>query len=47
MLITKRRPKLKLEDDFSKTIEIFFNNSIAMATMDVPGDWIVFRMKAY
>ena len=47
MLITKRRPKLKLENDFSKTVAIFFNNSIAMSTTDVPRDWFVFRMKAY
>ena len=58
MLITKRRPKLKLENDLSKKIAIFyrfqpklyhalFNNSIAMATVDVSWDCFVFRMKAY
>ena len=58
MLITKRKPKLKLENDLSKKIAIFyrfhpklyqalFNNSIAMATVDVPRDWFVFELKAH
>ena len=58
MLITKRRPKLKLEKDLRKNITIFyrsytklyqelFNNSIAMATVDGPWAWFAFKMKAY
>ena len=58
MLITKRKLKLKLENDLSKKFAIFyrfkpklykalFNNSAAMATVDVPWYWFVFKTKAY
>ena len=51
MLITKKKqPKMKLENDLRKKITLYqtlFNNSIAMATMEVPWDWLVFKMKAY
>ena len=58
MLITKEGPKLRLENFLSKKVTIFyqfqpklyqtlFNNSVAMATVDVPWDWFVFKMKAY
>ena len=44
--------KLQFSKDFSqKLYHTFFNNSVAMsvatATVDVPWDWFVFRMKAY
>ena len=58
MLITKSKPKLKLENDLSKKLEFStdfsqkfyrapFNNSITMATVDVPWGWFVFRIQAY
>ena len=57
MLITKTKPKLKLEYDLSKTLQFstnfsqnytkHFNNGVAMATVDLPWDYFVFRMKAY
>ena len=30
-----------------KLYKALFNNSVAMAPMDVPWDWFVFKMKAY
>ena len=58
MLITKRKPTLKLENDLSKELQFIptlakiipstlQQSSIAMATVDVLWDWFVFRMKAY
>ena len=59
MLITKRRPKLKLENDLSKNLQFSTDfsenytkhsstiNSIVMETVDVPWDWFVFKMKSY
>ena len=57
MLITKSKPKLKLENDLSKNCNFLpilakvfrapFNNSVAMGTVDVPWDWFVFRIQAY
>ena len=57
MLITKSKPKLRLENDLNKKCNYLsnlakfcrapFNNSITMATADVPWDWFVFRIKAY
>ena len=58
MLITKSKPKLKLENDLSKNCNFLLilakiyrgpplNNSITMATVDVPWDWFVFRIQAY
>ena len=41
---------MKLENDLRKKITLYqtlFNNGIAMATMEVPWDWFVFKMKAY
>ena len=60
MLTTKRKPKVKLENDSSKKYCNFLpilakimpsilqiGNSIAMATVDVPWDWFVFKIKAH
>ena len=55
MLVTERRPNLKLENNLSKKSAIFyiklyqalFNNSIAMETVDATRDWFVFKIKAY
>ena len=46
MLITTSKHKLKLENDFSQNFTDF-NNSVTMATVDVPWDWFVFRIQAY
>ena len=58
MLITKSNPKLRLENNFEQKNAIFyrflpkfywapFNNSVTMTTVDVPWDWLVFRIQAY
>ena len=54
MLITKRKPKLKSENNLRKKLQFstdfsqaLFNNIIAMATVDVPWDWFASRIKAY
>ena len=58
MLITKGKPKLKLENASSKKIAIFyrfwpklyqapFNNSVVMITMDAQFYWFVFEIDAY
>ena len=57
MLITKSKPKLKLEHDLSKKCnflpilakiyQVPFNNSVTMVTVNVSWDWFVFRIKAY
>ena len=58
MPITKRKPKLKLENDLSKTLHFSTDfsqdytkdsstNSVAMATVDVPWDWFVSRIRVY
>ena len=56
MIITKRRPKLKLKDDSREKLQFsidFSQNyakcpstySVAIATIDVPWDWFVFKME--
>ena len=57
MQITKRKPNLKLENDLSKKLQFSTDFSqnytkhsstiAAMVAVDVPWDWIAFRMKAY
>ena len=54
MLITKSNPKLRLQNDLSRKMQFStdfsqapFNNSVTMATVNVPWDWLVFRLQAY
>ena len=58
MLITKSNPKLRLGNDLRRKMQFStgfsqkffrapFNNSVTMATVDIPWDWFVFRIQSF